>query len=59
MNEKTDAKTFRESYADGEYNYIMEVESTSFGLYIDETVTVPWSWILRALADQNEILETK
>jgi hypothetical protein len=44
----TDEKTYRSSYAAGEYNAIMEIEALETGLCIDESVTVPWDWILRA-----------
>jgi len=47
---KTDEKTYRSSYAYGDYNALMEIEATQDGLVIDEHTTIPWDWILRALA---------
>jgi hypothetical protein len=46
-NLEADEKTFRASYAaDGGYNAVMEIKATDNGLEIDESVTVPWDWIL-------------
>jgi hypothetical protein len=49
-NLTTDEKTYRSSYAAGEYNAIMEIEALETGLRIDESVTIPWDWIRAALS---------
>jgi hypothetical protein len=38
----------------GECNYTMEIKATKDGLQINELSTVPWDWILRALATFHE-----
>jgi hypothetical protein len=51
----TDETTYRAGYAaEGGYNAEMEIKATKSGLEIDEHTTVPWDWILRALAALHE-----
>jgi len=49
---ETDEKTFRcEHSGEGEHNHLMEVKATSAGLWINESVIVPWDWILAAMTE--------
>lgn len=49
--------TFSQEIPDGEYNREFTVEARREGLLVEDTVLVPWNWILRAASVVLEIHE--